>query len=121
MSPGTFAAAAVAMGVAIAVVALLFTLAAALRAIAVFRRSVEQLTREALPMIAEMHAAVRHTSDDLEKVDTLIGTADSISATVDSASRLAYTTVSNPLVKAAAAGTGIARAYRGFWRRRAAH
>lgn len=121
MSPGTFAAAAVAMGVAIAVVALLFTLAAALRAIAVFRRSVEQLTREALPMIAEMHAAVRHTSDDLEKVDTLIGTADSISATVDSASRLAYTTVSNPLVKAAAAGTGIARAYRGFLRRRAAH
>ena len=121
MSAGAFAAAALAMGVAIAVVALLFTLASALRAIAVFRRSVEQITREALPMIAEMHDAVRHTNNDLEKVDTLIDTADSITATMDSASKLAYTTVSNPLVKAAAAGTGIARAYRGFLRRRAAH
>lgn len=121
MSAGELAAAAVVMGVAVVVVGLLFTMAYAVRALSVFKRSIEEITAETLPMIADMHAAVRHTNVDLEKVDNLIGTADSITATMDSASRLAYTTVSNPLVKALSAGTGIARAYRGFWRRRAAH
>lgn len=121
MSAGEFAAAALVTGMAIAVVALLFTLASALRAIAVFRRSVEEITASTLPMIAEMHAAIRQSNEDLNKVDDLIGTANSISSTMDAASRVAYQTVSNPVVKALSAGTGIARAYRGFWRRRAAH
>jgi hypothetical protein len=109
------------MALAIAVAGLLFTLAAALRAIRVFRRSIEEITSTTLPMIADMHASIRQQSSELAKVDSLIDTADSISSAVDSASRLALSAVSNPIVKAVSAGTGIARAYRVFWRRRAAH
>lgn len=115
------AAAAVVMGMAVIVVGLLFTMAYAIRAIAVFKRSVAEITDRTLPLIADMHASIKETSTDLARVDTLLDTADSITATMDTAARIAYNTVSNPVVKALSAGTGIARAYRGFWRRRAAH
>jgi hypothetical protein len=115
------AAAAVVMGIAVVVVGLLFTMAYAIRTMAVVKRSVTEITDRTLPLIADMHASIQETSTDLARVDTLLDTADSISATMDTAARIAYNTVSNPVVKAISAGTGIARAYRGFWRRRAAH
>ena len=114
------AAAAVVMGVAVVVVGLLFTMAYAIRAISVFKRSVAEITGRTLPLIADLHSSVRETSTDLARVDSLLDTANSISSTMDSAARIAYNTVSHPVVKALSAGTGIARAYRGFWRRRTA-
>ncbi len=121
MSAGQLAAGAVVMGVAIVVVGLLFTMAYAIRAISVFKRSVAEVTSRTLPLIADLHASINETTTDLARVDNLLDTANSISATMDSAARIAYNTVSNPVVKAISVGTGIARAYRGFWRRRAAH
>jgi len=115
------AAAAVVMGVAIVVVGLLFTMAYAIRTMAVVKRSVTEITDRTLPLIADMQASVRDTNTDLARVDSLLDTANSISTTMDSAARIAYNTVSNPVVKALSAGAGIAQAYRGFWRRRAAH
>ena len=121
MTPGQLAAAAVVMGVAVVVVGLLFTMAYAIRAMSVFKRSVQDIHSRTLPLIADLHASVQESTTDLARVDTLLDTADSISSAMDSAARVAYNTVSNPVVKALSAGTGIARAYRGFWRRRAAH
>ena len=121
MSAGQLAAAALIMGTAVVVVGLLFTMAYAIRAIAVFKRSVQTVTERTLPLIADMHTSIQQNGAELARVDTLLNTADSISATMDSAARIAYNTVSNPVVKALSAGTGIARAYRGFLRRRAAH
>src|SRR5207253_2141204 len=61
--------------------------------------------------------AVAHgASVELERVDTLLGTAESISTTVDSASRLAYLTFSSPVIKALAFGAGTSRAVRRFRR-----
>lgn len=114
---GEFAAAAASVAVAVVVVGLLFTMASAVRAMATFRRSVEEITGHTLPLIADMHAAIKQANSDLMKVDTLLDTAESISTTMDSASRLAYTAISNPVVKTLAASTGVARAY-GLLRRR---
>lgn len=120
MSAGDVAAIVVSVAVGIAVVGLLFTFGAAIRAMVVFRRSVEQITSAAVPLIADMHAAIKQANTDLIKVDTLLETAESISTTMDSASRLAYTAISNPLVKTMATGTGVLKAFRlFFWRRRA--
>jgi hypothetical protein len=47
-----------------------------------------------------------------------LGAAESISSTVDSASRLAYETFSSPVIKVLAFGTGTRRAARRFRSRR---
>jgi hypothetical protein len=102
----------------IGVVGLLFALGSVMRTMAVFRRSVEDVTATALPLIADMHAAVRQTNADLVKVDALIDAAESISTRVDSASRLAFTAFSSPVVKLLALWAGTVRAIGGFRSRR---
>ena len=119
MSAGEVAAMILAVSVGIGVVGLLFTLAAAVRTLSTFRRSVEDFTSQALPLIADMHAGVRQVNADLLKLDSVLDTAESISTTVDTASRFAYGAVANPLVKAMSTGTGVLRAFRGFRGRRA--
>ena len=81
MSPGEVAAMIVAVSVGIAVVGLLFTMAAAVRALSMFRRSVQEITRETLPLIADMHAGIKQANADLMKLDTVLDTAESISTT----------------------------------------
>ncbi|MEW6152496.1 MAG: hypothetical protein AB1673_00705 [Actinomycetota bacterium] len=118
MSAGDVAAIVVAVSVGIAVVGLLFTMGAAIRAIGTFRRAVEDITSHTLPLIADVHVGVRQANADLMKVDTILDNAETIQTTIDAASRLTYTAVANPVVKAMAAGTGVARAYRSLWRRK---
>ena len=118
MDSGEVALVALAVTAVIGVVGFLFALGAAIRTMAVFRRSVEQITSSTLPLIEDMHAAVRQTNDDLVKVDQLIDQAESISTTVSSVSRLAYTAFSGPVVKVLALWTGTARAIGGFRFRR---
>ena len=120
MNAGEFAAAAISIAVSVAVAGLLFTMAAAVRAMAAFRRSVEQITSSTLPLIADMHVAIKQANSELLKVDDILDTAESISSTVDSASRLAYAAIGNPVVKTISAGAGVARAY-GLFRRRGKH
>ena len=119
MNPGDLAAIVISVSIGIAVVGLLFTMGAAIRACAVFRRSVEQLTSQTLPLIADMHAGIKQANADLMKLDNVLETAESISTTVDSASRMAYGAMANPLVKAMSTGAGVLRAIRGFRARRA--
>ncbi len=45
-------------------------------------------------------------STDLERVDDLIGTAESLANTVDAASRTAYLSVANPVIKTVALRQG---------------
>jgi hypothetical protein len=65
-----------------------------------------------------MHATLGQAGAELQRVDGLLGAAESISSTVDSASRLAYETFSNPVIKVLAFSTGTRRAARRFRRRR---
>ncbi len=82
------------------------------RTMRVLRATADDLCRESLGLLAEMRGAVGTASRELERADGLLETAESISATVDSASRLAYQTLSSPVVKVLAFGTGTRKAAR---------
>ena len=118
MDAGDLALVALAVAAVIGVAGFLLGLGAAIRTMAVFRRSVEEITASTLPLIEDMHTAVRQTNADLVKVDELIDRADSLSTTVNSVSRLAYTAFAGPVVKVLALWTGTARAIGGFRFRR---
>jgi hypothetical protein len=107
---------AVASGVAVAV--LVFAVYALNRTLKQLRGAVEDLRSETLPVVHEMRATVGQANLELERVDSLLGTAESISTTVDSASRLAYLAFSNPVIKAIAFASGTGRAARRFRRHR---
>ena len=83
------------------------------------RRAVELLRTETLPVMVELRRLVRAANAELERVDDLLGTAESITGTVDSASRLAYLAFSNPVIKAVALASGTGRAARSLRRKEA--
>ena len=73
---------------------------------------------ETLPVMIELGDTVRSANAELERVGGVIGTAQSISGTVDSASRLAYLAFSNPVIKGLAVASGTGRAARSLRRSR---
>jgi uncharacterized protein YoxC len=100
------------VALALLAVGMLFALASLTRTLRELRTSVEQFRGEALPLLGQMRGTVNQANAELERVDTLLVTAESIGSTVDSASRLAYLFFANPVVKALAFGAGTGRAYR---------
>ena len=109
----------VAIASVVAVVLLAFALVAITRTLKEVRGAVELLRTETVPVVVELGDTVRTANEELERVGTLLGTAESISGTVDSASRLAYLAFSNPLIKAMALAAGTGRATRAFRQNRA--
>ncbi len=103
---------------ALVIVVLCYSMAGLVRTLRTLRQSVDELRHETLPLVADLRTTVVQASGDLERVDSLLGRAESISATVDSASRLAYLAFSNPVIKMLAFGAGTARAARRFRRTR---
>src|SRR5579884_2029543 len=63
-------------------------------------------------LLADMRDALGLASGQLERADRLLGTAESISTRVDTASRQVYETLANPVVKVMAFGTGTRTAAR---------
>jgi len=109
--------------VALMVVAGLLALALAVvigslaRTLGALQTVVDELNREAIPLLADLRRGASQASADLERVDDLVGAAESVTRTVDGASRLAYLTFSNPVVKLLAFGSGVSRARRRFLHR----
>lgn len=89
-----------------AVVTVLFGLRKALKEL---NRSIVALRDETLPLVDELRDAVDSTVHNVDRVDRLITAAEGIEAHVDSASRLAYRTISSPVVKTMAFGSGVKR------------
>lgn len=112
MTAGEIAAVAVSVAVGIAVVGLLFALGAAIRTLGAMRAAVDDIRRVSIPLLTDLHSAVRKADADLGRMETVLARAETISGTVDSASRLAYTAFSNPVVKMMALGSGIGRGFR---------
>jgi uncharacterized protein YoxC len=102
---------------AVLVVFVCIALAALTKTMRTLRETIEQLRRQTLPVVADLQGTVHQANAELERVDGLLVSAESISATVDSASRLAYLALSNPVIKLLAFGAGTARASRRFRRR----
>lgn len=118
MSAGELAGLIAAIAAAMTAVGLLVAMGSAIRTMAAVRRAVEDVHHQAVPLLAEAHIVVRQARTDLDRVDDLIETANVISHTVDSASRLAYTAFSSPVFKGLALATGVGRAARWLRRRR---
>ncbi len=112
MSAGEVAAVVASVAAAILVVGLLFTLGAAIRTMTAVRQAVDDLRRQTIPLLADVHSAVRDASGRLDQVETVLDRADSISGTVDSGTKLAYRVFATPLIKLLALASGSARAFR---------
>ena len=110
LSASDLAAMIVAIASVVAVVLLVFLVVAINRTLTTVRLSIEQLRRETLPVIDELHSTVTTANAELVRLDTLLDSATSVSATVDSASHLAYLAFSNPLIKVMALAAGTTRA-----------
>ncbi len=112
MSPAELAALVAAIAFAMLVVGALFLMGTAMRTLSTMRVAVEDLRRTSVPLLTDVHTAVRQANGDLIHVEGLLETAESISGTMDSASRLALAAFSNPMVKLAAWFAGTSKALR---------
>ncbi len=118
MSGGEVAALIAAVAGAILVVGLLFALASFTATLKAMRTTVEELRRETVPLVGDLRQTLEQANAELARVDGLLGTAESVGTTVDSASRLAYMAFSNPVIKAMAFGAGARGAFRRVRRQR---
>jgi hypothetical protein len=108
----TWAAAAltfVAFGLAVALVVVTVSLLRTLRSL---RAVADDLNREAVPLLAGLEGDARKASQGLDRVGDLVGAAESVTRRVDGASKLAYVTLTNPVVKVLAVGHGVGRVSR---------
>ena len=114
MSGSEVAALVVAVAATLALAGLLAVVVALVRAVRELRLTVSELRVETQAVVEELHEAVRGTNVELERIDNVLHAAESVTETLDSASRLAYLTVGSPVVKGLAAATGANQAYRRF-------
>lgn len=107
MSAGEIAGLVAAIALAIGVVGFLLALGAMMRTMADMRGAVDEFRTSAIPLLSDVRSAVRQATAELGKVDVILDRAESISGTVDSASRLAHRAVFTPAVKAMALAAGV--------------
>jgi hypothetical protein len=73
----------------------------------------DELAGRTVPLVADAHRVVDQAATEMERVGAVLDSTESVHATVDSASRLAYRAFANPVVKVlavrAGAATGIRR------------
>jgi len=75
-------------------------------------RAVEELRGETVPLVRDARVVVDQAATEMVRVGDVLDSAEAVSATVDSASRLAYRALANPVVKLLAYGTGLGTAAR---------
>lgn len=90
-----------------AFVMLLATLARTLREL---RAAVDEFTEAAGPLVVELRDTVSEAAVELDRVERLVTSAETVTDSIDSASRLAYRTLASPVVKAMALRAGVSRA-----------
>ena len=118
MSAGDLAAVVVAVLTTVAFVLLVLTLASLHRTVRDLRLVLRQLRDEAVPAAQELRATVRQANAELDRVDGLLGSAETVAGTVESASELTYRAMSRPLIRMMALGSGVGEGVRGYRRRR---
>lgn len=94
----------------VAVVVLLFVLQRALVALREVRGALDTITDQVVPLVDELARSVTEANAELDRVNRLVGSAESISATVDATSKLAYRALSAPVIKTVAITSGASRA-----------
>jgi hypothetical protein len=76
------------------------------------RALAEELSEHTRAILGDVEVTVSRARDELDRVDNLVGSAEAITQTVGSASRLAKVALSRPVIKVVALGAGTARAGR---------
>ena len=109
MGAGDVAAVLVAAVCLVAVAVLVVAVSSLVRTLRSLRETVDVLREQTVPLVADLRVAVDHATTGLDRVDELLDTAESISTTVDAASRLTYRAFSPPLIGASAGSAGIGR------------
>jgi hypothetical protein len=105
----TWVAATLAVIAAALAIALIYVVAALMRTLRSLQSVVDDLNREAVPLLENLEGDARKASQGLDRVGDLVGAAESVTRRVDGASKLAYVTFSNPVVKVLAVGHGVSR------------
>lgn len=95
----------------VAVVALVTAVILA-RSVRELRALVDELRGETVPLVRDARVVVDQAATEMVRVGDVLGSAEAVSSTVDSASRLAYRAFSNPVVRILAFGTGVSGALR---------
>jgi hypothetical protein len=72
----------------------------------------DELADHASLVLTDAEDTVFRARAELDRVDDLVGSAEAITDTVESASRLAHVALARPLIKVMALGAGTARAGR---------
>ena len=113
MSAGEIAVLVASIACVGAVVILLVAIAGLRRETRALAKISEQLRHQTVPLVADAQRVVDQAATEMERVGAVLDTTESVHATVDSASRLAYRAFANPVVKVlavrAGAATGIRR------------
>jgi hypothetical protein len=114
MSGSEVAALVVAVAASVTVTVLVVVVVALLRTLRELRTAVTALHAQSEALVDDLRVAVEATAVELERIDHVLASAESVTDTLDSASRLAYLTVGSPVVKGLALATGANQAYRRF-------
>ncbi len=108
MSAGEIAVLIAAGACVLAVVGLLIVMAGLRRQVRRLEAVAEDLRIQTMPLVVEAHRVVDQAATEMERVGAVLESTESVSATVDSASRLAYRAFANPVVKVLAVRAGAA-------------
>ncbi len=107
------------IAVLVAAIACVLAVAGLLVAIASLRREItrvgalaDELKRQTVPLVADAQRVVGQAATEMERVGAVLDTTESVHATVDSASKLAYRAFANPVVKVLAVRAGAASGIR---------
>ena len=112
MSATDLAAVIVATCSVAAVVLLAVATAGILRTLRALRDVAALLRTETVPVLEDLRDTVDAANHEIVRLDRLVTTAESVTGTVDSASRLAYIAMANPVIKGVAFASGTAKAAR---------
>jgi hypothetical protein len=112
MGAGEWLAATGAVLLALVLGALLMALVSLVATVRRLRLTVERLQSETLAVTAAMQEALLDAEHEIDRVDALLTAAEGIGGRMDGASRLVTRTVTNPVVKVLALGTGTKQAVR---------
>jgi hypothetical protein len=112
MSTTDMAAVIVAAASVAAVVLLAVTVVAITRTLKALRQVATLMRTETVPVLDDLRDTVHAANYELKRFDRLVSTAESVTGTVDSASRLAYLAMANPVIKGVAFASGTAKAAR---------
>jgi predicted PurR-regulated permease PerM len=84
------------------------------RVVTSLRELVDGVTSESVPLIGEVGNTVRTVNKELERVDSIVSSAQRVATNVEIISDTVQATVTNPLVKAMAFFAGARRASKKF-------